>query len=552
MIKNNFIIKDIEKYLYNKKNILIKTRFAPEPNGYLHLGHVKTIFINFFIAKKYNGIFNLRFDDTNPSNININYIKNIKNDIKWLGFKWDGKVKYSSNYFLKIFKFAIYLINKGLAYIDELPLYIMNKYKGSFNKYGVNSPYRNRSIEENIYLFNKMKNGFFKENEVCLRAKINMNSSIISMRDPVLYRIRFKSHIRTKNNWCIYPTYDFANCISDYIEKITHSLCTIEFINNKLLYNWIIHNICKNDDIVPIQYEFSKLNLEYNVLSKSKLKKIINNNTISGWNDPRILTISGLKNKGYTSNSILDFCNKLGITKKNSVIKLSLLESCIRSDLDNKSFRLMAILEPISLYIKNLKDSYKNILEIYNHPNDKNLGKRKILFNNKIFIEKSDVIKYIYNEELDFIFNKIIKLKYSYTIKILKVNKKYDNSIDNIICECYLDSLNSIFFNKKKINIIIHWVSSLVNSKSKFFIYKNLFNHKHPYLLKNYNKYINKHSILIKEGYIEKLNKNIFYKYKKMKSFQLERIGYFYINKKSKHNNIILNEIINLKNNNIT
>uniref|UniRef100_A0A1B0C145 Glutamine--tRNA ligase n=1 Tax=Glossina palpalis gambiensis TaxID=67801 RepID=A0A1B0C145_9MUSC len=340
------------------------------------------------MAKCFQGECYLRFDDTNPETKHQKYIESIKHDIKWLKFKWNKSVHYSSDYFEKKYHFAIELIKKNLAYVEELSLDDIRKYRGSLTKIGKNSPYRNRSIQENLYLFKQMRLGNFSEGTACLRAKIDMTSPFLIMRDPILYRIRFKNHHRTQNKWCIYPTYDFSHCISDAIENITHSLCTLEFQDNRQLYNWILKNISIR--FISKQYEFSRMNLEYTVMSKRKLKILVKNNIVDGWDDPRMPTISGLRRRGYTPLSIRTFCDRIGITKQNSIINISALESCIKKELNITAMRFMAVINPVLLIFENLPDKFEKLIEVPNHPSNYAMGKRKIFFNKKIYIDRSD------------------------------------------------------------------------------------------------------------------------------------------------------------------
>ncbi len=529
MNNKNFIYNKINKHIKNKKYKKIITRFAPEPNGYLHIGHAKSIFINFEIAKYYKGKCNLRFDDTNPSTIKKKYINSIIKDIKWLGYKWNKNIKYASDYFKKYYYYALILIKKKLAYVDELSEKKIKKYRGNFKKVGKNSPFRNRNIKDNIILFKKMKNGIFDEKKMCLRAKINMKSKNIILRDPILYRIKYKKHIKTKHKWCIYPTYDFAHCIADAIEKISHSLCTLEFQNNKILYNWVLNNI--NIKHKPKQYEFSRLNITNNITSKRKINILIKKKIINNWNDPRLITISGMRKKGYTCKSILNFCKSLGISKQESIININTLENFLRKDLDKISPRTMGIINPIKLILINIKKEKK--IYIPNHPNNNNFGKRKIYLRKKIYIDKKD-IKINKNLNLDNLSKYLFKLKYSEYIYIKNIILNKKKKIKYIRC---------IIYKKKNIEKkykIIHWISKKDSLKIKFIFFKNLFIKKN--IIKwnnNFLNFINKKSIIKKIGYI---NKDIIYK--KNKIFQLEREGYF---KKKNKNNITLNQIISLK-----
>ncbi|WP_343188101.1 glutamine--tRNA ligase [Buchnera aphidicola (Ceratoglyphina bambusae)] len=540
-MKENFIEKIIKKDIKNNKDIKIKTRFPPEPNGHLHIGHAKSIFINFSIAKKYNGKCNLRFDDTNPRKENKKYITSIKKDIKWLGLKFNN-IKYSSKYFNKFYKYAIILIKKGLAYVDNLNKKDIKKYRGTLNKKGENSPYRNRKIMENIFLFKKMKKGKFNEGSCCLRAKISMSSKIIIMRDPVLYRIIKKyKHYKTKYKWCIYPTYDFAHCISDYIEKISHSICTLEFLDNKTLYNWILKNIDVKKK--PRQYEFSRLNIENSILSKRKIKLLIKNKIVKNWSDPRLLTISGLRKRGYTPKSIMKFCNNIGVTKKESLIQISNLENHIKKDLDKKVNRAMAVINPIKIIIYNLPDNYKKKIIIPNHPKIKKLGTQNIILRREIYIEKKDFQENYKKKSKKLCLNGTVKLRYSYIIKAKKIKKNKFNKIKAIYCKYYKETLSKK--NKKiKKNSIIHWISKKDSINSKFKIYKNLFNIKKLDKQKKIINYVNSNSLIIREGFVQK---DIFSKIIK-NYIQFERIGYFFLDKKSTKKNVTFNCVVKLKN----
>ncbi|MFI4847004.1 MAG: glutamine--tRNA ligase [Candidatus Makana argininalis] len=524
---NNFIYKIINKDILSGKNKYIKTRFPPEPNGYLHIGHAKSICLNFGIAKYYNGKCNLRFDDTNPVKENIKYINYIKQDINWLGFKWHNDVKYSSDYFYEMKEFAIKLINKGLAYVDQLSIKEIKKYRGTLQQNGKNSPYRNRSIKENLYLFSKMQNGEFEENSMCLRAKINMSSSFIIMRDPVLYRIKFTSHHQTGNKWCIYPMYDFAHCISDLLEGITHSLCTLEFQNNRILYNWILKNI-SNDKIIPKQYEFSKLKINNSIISKRYLNYIIKKKLVKNWDDPRFPTISGLRRRGYTPNSIRNFCNTIGISKQENNISISILENCLRKDLNDKAIRLMAVVNPVKLIIVTLECDYEKIIYMKNHPNKPEMGVREVLFSKEIFINKND-----FQEKPNIGYNRLsigkeVRLRYSYIIKAKSFIKDKYGNISTIFCCHDPNSISNKNKNIRKTKSIIHWVSVKKNLPVEFRIYDKLFIIKTPNSYKDCINYFNKKSIKIFNGFAEYNILNIDIK----KNIQFEREGYFYADNK--------------------
>lgn len=458
----NFITNIIETDLKNGlKEVVV--RFPPEPNGYLHFGHAKSIILNSEIAKIYNGKLNLRFDDTNPEKENIEYVENIKKDAFWLVDNFNN-IYYTSDYFDKIYDCAILLINKGLAYVDDSSVEQINMMRGDFLNKGINSPYRNREIKENLDLFIKMKNGFFKNNECVLRAKIDMENDNLNLRDPIIYRIKHAYHHNTKNKWCIYPMYDFAHPISDGIEGITHSLCTTEFEDHKPLYNWFIKN-CKSLLIgEPKQIEFSKLEIENMILSKRKLLNLVNDNIVNGWTDPKMPTIAGLRNKGFTPDMLKDFVLKCGFTKNNTIISYDILEESVKNILNPIAKRTMAVINPVELII----DNY-NVIEkilINNHPK-KDLGFREVLFSSKIYIDRDD-IRLKKEENFFRVYpGNWVRLKNAYNIFIKEIITDENSNPIKVIAE--LDSDSKIIKNaKNKAKIAIHWVSSLDCSKIKF------------------------------------------------------------------------------------
>ena len=383
----NFIRQIVDEDLASGKHTSVHTRFPPEPNGYLHIGHAKSICLNFGIAKDYQGQCNLRFDDTNPVKEDIEFVESIKHDVEWLGFEWSGNVRYSSDYFDQLHQYAVELITKGLAYVDELSPEQIREYRGTLTAPGKDSPYRGRSVEENLALFEKMRNGEFAEGAACLRAKIDMASPFIVMRDPVLYRIKFAEHHQTGNKWCIYPMYDFTHCISDALEGITHSLCTLEFQDNRRLYDWVLDNI--TIPCHPRQYEFSRLNLEYAIMSKRKLHQLVAEKIVEGWDDPRMPTVSGLRRRGYTAASIREFCLRIGVTKQDNNVEMVALESCIRDDLNENAPRAMAVLDPVKIVIENMGDAVE-MVTMPNHPNKPEMGSRDVPFSREIYIDRAD------------------------------------------------------------------------------------------------------------------------------------------------------------------
>ncbi|CAD83391.1 glutaminyl-tRNA synthetase [Candidatus Blochmanniella floridana] len=544
--KSNFIYNIINQDLNFKKYTIIHTRFPPEPNGYLHIGHVKSIYLNFNIAKYYHGKCNLRFDDTNPDKESKEYVEAIKSDIQWLGFMWNGEVCYVSDYFEQLYNYAVELIQKGLAYVDELSIYAIREYRGTLKKSGQNSPYRSRSIKDNLFFFSKMRNGEFPEGSVCLRAKINMSDSSMIMRDPVLYRIKYTTHHRVGKSWCIYPTYDFSHCISDAIEGITHSLCTLEFQENRRLYNWILKNISITKH--PIQYEFSRLNIKYIITSKRKLNLLVVNNIVDGWDDPRMPTISGLRRRGYTARSICEFCKRIGISRQDSYIELSELESCIRDDLNKHSLRLMAIINPIMVKIINLPTGYIEKIPMPNHPNDCSMGIRYVFFTQEIFIDRFDLDQYCKNSRFPKLtIGREIRLRHAYVIKVDHFKKDTEGNIISV--HCYYDptTLNRKPIDGRKIQGVIHWVSATKNISAEFRLYDKLFIHPTPDIVINILNIVNPRSLVISHGFVE-LNP-IFSN--NPGPYQFEREGYFILDYQySKPTYLVFNRTVTLKKSN--
>jgi len=538
----NFIRKIINDDLKNEKYNSIKTRFPPEPNGYLHIGHAKSICLNFGIASHYDGFCNLRFDDTNPAKEDIEYIKSIKEDILWLGFSWDGEVKFSSNYFDIFFQSAEELISKGLAYVCFLNINETRDFRGTLKKSGKNSPYRDTSIKENIALFNKMKAGKFKEGECVLRAKIDMSSSFMCMRDPTLYRIRFETHHQTNDNWCIYPMYDFAHCIGDAIEGVTHSICTLEFQDNRRIYNWILENLTKfNNPSRPFQYEFSRLNLEFTTTSKRNLKLLIDNNHVTGWNDPRMPTISGLRRRGYTSNSIIKFSEAIGVSKVNSLIDVSILESAIRDDLNPIAPRSMAVINPIKLVIENYPVGKIESFKAPNHPQNIEMGTREIFFSKEIFIDEDDFMETSPNNKYKRLaLNKEVRLRNSYVIKATHFD--IDNDIKTIYCTYDPDTLGKNPSDGRKVKGVIHFVEASTAIKAEFRIYDHLFLESDPSKFNDLSLILNPNSLKIKNGFVESNLSNA----KKEKVYQFEREGYYCRDNQSE-GKLIFNKTVGLR-----
>ncbi len=539
----NFIRNVINEDIASGKHSVIKTRFPPEPNGYLHIGHAKSICLNFGTAKDYDGYCNLRFDDTNPNKEDIEYVNSIKKDVEWLGFKWNDEVKFSSSYFDLFYQYAEELITKGLAYVCFLSIDETREYRGTLKKPGKNSPYRYTDIEDTLKIFKKMKLGEFKEGECVLRAKIDMSSSFMCMRDPTLYRIRFETHHQTNNDWCIYPMYDFAHCLGDAIEGVTHSLCTLEFQDNRRIYDWILENLDNfNTNNRPHQYEFSRLNLEYATTSKRKLKILVDNNHVNSWNDPRMPTISGLRRRGYTPASIRDFCERIGVSKVNSLTDISILESSIRDDLNNYAPRSMAVINPIKLVIKNYPEGKIESLKAPIHPQKEEMGTREIFFSREIYIDKDDFEEVAPNNKYKRLaINKEVRLRNSYVIKATHFDNDKDGNIKTIYCTYDPDTLGKNPSDGRKIKGVIHFVESSKAISAEFRIYDRLFLDSNPTKFDDLSTSINPNSLELKNGFIEPSLSNA----KAETAYQFEREGYFC--RDSESDELIFNKTVGLR-----
>ena len=521
----NFIRNQINNDIDSGLHSSILTRFPPEPNGYLHIGHAKSICLNFGTAKDYDGLCNLRFDDTNPVKEDIEYVNSIKKDIEWLGFVWNGKPKFSSNYFDIFYKCAEELISKGLAYVCFLNTDETREYRGTLKNPGKNSPYRNSSVEHNQTLFKKMKAGDLKEGECVLRAKIDMSSSFMCMRDPTLYRIRFETHHQTKDDWCIYPMYDFAHCLGDAIEGVTHSLCTLEFQDNRRIYDWLLEHLDDfNKSDRPHQYEFSRLNLEFTTTSKRKLKILVDSNYVNGWNDPRMPTISGLRRRGYTPASIRDFSERIGISKANSNTDVSILESSIRDDLNINAPRSMAVINPVKLIIENYPEGKLESLEAPMHPQNEEMGTREIFFSREIYIDIEDFIEVAPNNKYKRLaINKEVRLRNSYIIKANNFDSDEDGNIKTIYCTYDDETLGKNPADGRKVKGVIHFVESISAANAEFRIYDRLFLESNPAKSDDLSSSINPNSLKIKNGFVEPGLANA----KVGIAYQFEREGYF-------------------------
>ncbi|WP_294910382.1 glutamine--tRNA ligase [Tatumella sp. UBA2305] len=517
----NFIRQIIDEDLASGKHNTVHTRFPPEPNGYLHIGHAKSICLNFGIAEDYQGQCNLRFDDTNPVKEDVEFVESIKRDVQWLGYQWNGQIHYSSDYFDQLYHYATELIQKGLAYVDELSPDQIREYRGSLTSPGKNSPYRDRSPEENLALFEKMRNGGFAEGTACLRAKIDMASSFMVMRDPVLYRIKFAEHHQTGNAWCIYPMYDFTHCISDALEGITHSLCTLEFQDNRRLYDWVLDNI--SIEVHPRQYEFSRLNLEYAVMSKRKLTQLVSDKVVEGWDDPRMLTVSGLRRRGYTASAIREFCRRIGVTKQDNIVEMASLESCIRDDLNENAPRAMAVLDPVRVIIENLPEGHTEVLTMPNHPNRPEMGSREVIFSREVWIDRADFREEANKQYKRLVTGKEVRLRNAYVIKALRAEKDTEGNITAIYCQCDPDTLSKDPADGRKVKGVIHWVSVAAGVPAEFRLYDRLFSVPNPGAEDDFLSAINPDSLQIRQGYAEQSLKNAEASF----SYQFEREGYF-------------------------
>lgn len=441
----------------NKNNGRVHTRFPPEPNGYLHIGHAKSICLNFGIMQEFNGLCNLRFDDTNPSKEEVEFVESIKEDVRWLGFSWDDRLFYASDYFEQLFQFAVTLIKQGNGYICDLSAEEIKEYRGTLNQPGKNSPYRNRSIQENLDLFERMKAGEFPDGSRVLRAKIDMTSPNLNMRDPILYRIMRQTHHRTGDKWCIYPMYDFAHPLSDALEKITHSICTLEFEDHRPLYDWLIDHLIIEDK--PRQYEFARLNLTNTMTSKRKLRQLVEGGYVHGWDDPRMPTISGFRRRGYTPEAIRDFCNRIGVAKANSVVDIALLEHCLREDLNSKASRMMAVIDPVKVVILNYPEEQEELLEAENNPEDAGAGKRNITFSRNLYIEREDFMENPPKKYFRLSPGTEVRLKYAYIIKCEDVIKDKSGRVVEIHCTYDPDTKSGGSASARKVKGTLHWVS---------------------------------------------------------------------------------------------
>lgn len=536
----NFLEEIVDRDLKAGKYKEIITRFPPEPNGYLHIGHAKSICLNFGLAKDFNGSTNLRFDDTNPVTEETEYVDSIKFDVRWLGFEWANE-RYASDYFDQLYEFAVKLIEKGLAYVDDSTSDQIAEQKGTPTKPGVNGPYRDRSIEENLRLFADMKEGKYKDGSKVLRAKIDMAHTNMLMRDPVLYRIKHAHHHRTGDKWCVYPMYDFAHGQSDSIEGVTHSICTLEFVPHRELYDWLIQNL----EIFPSrQYEFARLNMTYTMMSKRKLLQLVNEKIVNGWDDPRMPTISGIRRRGFTPESIRDFCERIGVAKRDNMIDFGLLEFCGRDHLNKIALRRMVVMDPIKVVITNYPDGKNEQLPSENNPEDESTGSREIPFGNTLYIERDDFMENPPKKYFRLSPGGMVRLKSAYIIKCEEVVKDSDGSVTELRCVYFPESKSGSDNSGLSVKGVIHWVSVAHAVEAEVRLYDRLFNTEDMGAIEDdFKNHLNPDSLKIQKAWVEPELK----KAKPDDRFQFMRTGYFCLDKESTSDKLVFNRTVTLR-----
>jgi glutaminyl-tRNA synthetase len=544
-VPTNFIKQIIEDDIKNKKNdCRVHTRFPPEPNGYLHIGHAKSICLNFGVASEYNGLCNLRFDDTNPTKEEQEYVDAISEDVRWLGFDWEDREYYASNYFQQLYEYAVQLIKSGKAFVCDLNAEQMREYRGTLKEPGKNSPYRNRSVEENIELFEQMKKGEFEDGSRTLRAKIDMASGNINMRDPVFYRIQRATHHRTGDDWCIYPMYDYAHCVSDSIEGITHSLCTLEFEDHRPLYDWFLEQL---GIFHSQQIEFARLNISHAVLSKRKLLQLVQEKCVNGWDDPRMLTISGLRRRGYTPASIRKFCERIGVAKADSTVDMALLEYCIREDLNKTAPRVMSVLRPLKVVITNYPEGQTDELDAINNPEDPDAGTRKVPFSKIIYIERDDFMEDPPKKFFRLAPGREVRLRYAYFITCNDIIKSETGEITELHCTYDPETRGGDAPDGRKVKATLHWVSAEHAVDAEVRLYENLFDKPDPDNPKDeadFKTYLNPNSLTVVDSCrVEPSLTGT----KPGSRYQFERLGYFSVDPESTGEKLVFNRTVTLR-----
>ena len=542
----NFIHQIIEDELAQGKNQgRVHTRFPPEPNGYLHIGHAKSICLNFGTAIKYNGLANLRFDDTNPVKEDTEYVDSIMEDVRWLGFDWGDRLYYASDYFDQLYDWAVKIISDGNAYVDDLNAELISEYRGTVTRAGKESPYRTRSVEENLDLFTRMKNGEFPDGSKVLRAKVDMSHPNMLMRDPIMYRILHTDHHRTGDKWCIYPMYDYAHGQSDYLEGITHSICTLEFEVHRPLYEWYLQQVAEGD-YRPRQIEFARLNLTYTVMSKRKLLQLVNENVVNGWDDPRMPTICGLRRRGYTPESLRNFADTIGIAKRDQLIDVALLEFCVREELNKRSNRVMTVLNPVKLILDNYPEGQVEELEAINNPEDPEAGLRKVQFSKELYIEREDFQENPTGKFFRLKLGGEVRLKYGYIIKCENIVKDEDGNITEIHCTYQADTRSGMENSNKKVKGTLHWVSVAHALPVEVRLYDRLFSAETPENVEeghDFKENVNPESLKVITAYAEASVS----KAKAGDRFQFERLGYFCVDPDTIGSKIVFNRTVALK-----
>ena len=538
---SNFIRDIIDADLAAGKHTRIVTRFPPEPNGYLHIGHAKSICLNFGIARDYDGDCNLRFDDTNPEKESVEYINSIRRDVEWLGFHWHSN-PFASDYFDQLYAYAVALVKQGKAYVDSQNADDMRANRGTLKQPGVDSPYRNRSVEENMQLFEAMKNDEFADGAHVLRAKIDMQSANINMRDPVLYRIRHVTHHNTADKWCIYPLYDFTHGLSDAIEGVTHSLCTLEFEDHRPLYDWILDNL--ETPSRPVQTEFARLQLEYSLTSKRKLNQLVTDGHVSGWDDPRMLTISGMRRRGFTPESIVNFCDMIGVTKRDSTIEMGVLETSLRDDLNTRAVRRMAVINPLKVIIENYPEDQEEFFSGPNHPQNPDYGTREVPFSREIYIEREDFMEDAPRKFFRLSPGREVRLRFAYYITCTEVLRDESGEIEALICTYDPQSRGGSSPDGRKVKGTIHWVSAPHAIKATVNLYDRLFTATHPGSAADIAQSLNPESLAVMpEARLEpniELTDNVL-------AYQFERLGYFISDTESTRDNPVFNRTMTLR-----